>query len=213
MTALSQTTTRRTGSPGAVMRFLLAGLLALGVTGALFLFMRALIEVAAPPPEDAPPVERIVINFKIADREPAPVAVMDIPAVEPPPPFVQIRTPSAAVEGVEGVHLTPPIMAIQLDPITTPPVAFTIPSLTGRVEPVYPQRELARGIQGSCTVRYDILASGATANLQVLDCDSPGFARASFSAVQRWTHASDLGRPGHEIVRRGVETRLDFQLE
>lgn len=118
-----------------------------------------------------------------------------------------------AAPGVEALPLTTPVITFQAEPITAPPVSISLPPLTRRVDPVYPQREQSRGIEGSCTVRYDILASGATANVQVLACDSSGFARASVTAVERWSHASELGRPGHEIVRRGAETRLDFRLE
>lgn len=70
----------------------------------------------------------------------------------------------------------------------------TPPPLDTRVEPTYPRSELARGVQGDCTVRYDILASGRTANVSIIACDSAGFERASHEAVARRRRAGRTPR-------------------
>jgi len=163
-----------------------------------------------PAPEPMPVIE---ISFDIPEYEPTVTALPDIELVEPPPLHPSIRTPAQAAPGVEPITMGAPVTEYVVETIDTMPVSFTIPPLTSRVEPVYPQRELSRGIEGSCTVQYDILASGRTANARVLGCDSDGFARASLAAVARWSHAMEVGRPGGEVVRRGVQTQLEFQLE
>ena len=196
-----------------LLRFLVAGALAMIITAALFMLMQALINddtVPVPVPEPTP---TFVISFDIPDYKTTQMTLDDIEPVEPPPMHPTIRTPAQPAPGVEPMSMGALTIEYLVDPIAPPAVSFTIPPLTGRIDPVYPQRELTRGIQGSCTVQYDILASGRTANARVLACDSDGFARASLAAVARWTHAMEVGRPGDEVVRRGVQTQLDFLLE
>jgi protein TonB len=196
-----------------LLRFLVSGALAVIITAGLFMLMQALIHDDAAPLPAPEPTPVIQISFDIIDYKPTSLTLDDIEPVEPPPMNPTIRTPAQAAPGVEPISMGAPVIQYTVDPITPPAVSFTIPPLTSRVEPVYPQRELSRTIQGSCTVQYDILASGRTANARVLACDSDGFARASLAAVARWTHAIEMGRPGDEVVRRGVQTQLDFQLE
>lgn len=199
--------------PAARLRFLASSALAVIITAGLFLLMLALIhDDAAPEPVPAQ-MPRIAISFDIPDYNPVTDPRPEIEPVVAPPPQPTIPRTTQAAPGVESMTLGPPTINYTVEPISTPGVHISIPPLTGRVEPVYPQRELSRGIEGNCTVRYDILASGRTANLQVMACDSTGFARASLAAVARWSHATEMARPGDDIVRRGVETRLEFQLE
>lgn len=196
-----------------LLRFLVAGVLAMIITAALFMLMQALINDDAVPVPVPEPTPTFVISFDIPDYKAPQITLDDIEPVEPPPMHPTIRTPAQAAPGVEPIAMGTPVIQYAVDPIVPPTVSFTIPPLTTRVEPVYPQRERSRNIQGSCTVQYDILAAGRTANALVLACDSEGFARASLAAVARWTHAIEMGRPGDEVVRRGVQTQLDFQLE
>ena len=192
---------------------------ALGLAGAitftLFMVMQALIASDAPPPAEAaePPV--ITLSFDIPDHEPPREPRnprLDAP-VAPPPAAHRIIT-EAQPRPVEGGFATtaPRIdddaVMQGMDRIGMPP-----PPLDTRVEPVYPRRELARGVQGDCTIRYDILASGRTANLSVLACDSRGFEQASLEAVAGWSHAAARGEDPYAVVRRGVTTTLSFRLE
>ena len=62
-------------------------------------------------------------------------------------------------------------------------------------------------------VSYDILASGRTANIQIVRCDSDAFARATIAAVERWRHAADTTQAPGAVVRRGMVTELNFRLE
>jgi len=213
MTTLSPAAAGPTMSPAGLFRILVSAALAVIITAGLFLLMVALIHDDAAPAPHAPPTPQIDISFDIADRDPVRDPPQEIAPVEPPPPLPSIRRDTQTAPGVEPVSLGPPPIEYTVGAITPPMVTFTIPQLTDRVEPVYPQRELSRGIEGACTIQYDILASGRTANLQVLACDSDGFARASLAAVSRWTHAMEVGRPGGDIVRRGVQTQLDYRLE
>ncbi len=196
-----------------LLRLILAGGLAVIITVGLFMLMQALIHDESEPVPAGEPMPVIQISFDIPDHRLTQLTLDDIVAVEPPPPHPSIRAEAQTAPGVEPISMAPPVIEYVVETLDTMPISLTIPPLTTRVDPVYPQREQARGIQGTCTVQYDILASGRTANARVLACDSDGFARASLAAVARWSHAMEMGRPGDEVVRRGVQTQLDFRLE
>lgn len=59
-----------------------------------------------------------------------------------------------------------------------------------KVAPVYPQRALARGIEGDCTVRYNVTPQGTTRNVEVVpgQCIDPVFHRPSIEAAKRFKY-------------------------
>lgn len=199
---------------GHVLRVGLALALAAGVTAALFLLMRALIWVEDP----APPVVREVPTVTLSLVPEDVVATervlpTQVEAVEPPPMQTRLPADPADNPGASAVSTAPAAVEVELDDSLMQTLPMPPPPLRFRVSPDYPRMELARGREGSCTIQYDILANGRTANARALACDSVGFERASLAALDQWRHAVASGRPGEEIVRRGVQTTLDFRLE
>ena len=59
-----------------------------------------------------------------------------------------------------------------------------------KVAPIYPHRALARGIEGSCTVRYDVTALGTTRNIEVVEgqCVDAVFYKPSVEAAKRFKY-------------------------
>lgn len=80
-----------------------------------------------------------------------------------------------------------------------------------RVAPDYPQRAAARGVEGDCTIGFDVSPGGMPANVRVVACSSPLFARSSVRAVERWRYNPQVvdGRP---VWSFGVETSLEYEL-
>lgn len=201
---------------GSAVRVVAASGLAGVITVCLFGLMQALIASDAPPPTDGaePPV--VTISFDVPDREPPPRGPRDprLDAPIAPPPSAPRITAAAQARPAEG-GFAATVPAIETDAVMQglDRIALAPPPLATRVEPVYPRRELALGVQGDCTIRYDILASGRTANLSVLRCDTRGFERASLEAVAGWRHAAARGQDQGAVVRRGVTTTLSFRLQ
>ncbi|MFW6413240.1 MAG: energy transducer TonB, partial [Oceanicaulis sp.] len=81
-----------------------------------------------------------------------------------------------------------------------------------RIPPQYPPRAAERGIQGSCQVTFDVTPDGTPTNISILDCDSSLFERSTIRAVERWRYEPKV-QDGTAVWRRGVVTRLDYQLE
>lgn len=199
---------------GSLARWLSATFLACAITLAIFVFMRLLIHVDAVQiitPNETP---RIAIAEYVPDTRAQPRTPPEQIETLPPPASPQIVTERADLPAEEGTLSYAPSTVtptIDLTPVTGRLIAPT--PITFRTPPVYPSREQSRGITGSCTIRYDILASGQTANLEVTDCDSSGFARASLAAVQDWRHQAYRDRAPDEVVSRGATTTLVFDLE
>ena len=203
-----------TRAAGTLVRALAALGIAAAVTFALFSVMQALIATDEAPPAPVPAQPDITIRFQPPEIETVrPSREFTVEPVAPPPERRRLVV-DVQPRPVEGGYQTeaPPIdnsvVMAGVDAIPMPP-----PPLNVRVEPSYPRTELNRGVQGDCTVRYDILASGRTANAQVMGCDSRGFERASLQAVAQWRHAAATGGDPNAVVQRGVTTTLAFRLE
>lgn len=193
-------------------------LAAAAVTFALFALMQRLIEADVITLVQLEPVTRITINFQVEPVDPQPqyLGVDQVEPVTPPPatPRVEARAEGPGAINVAGVYERPtlnPGEVLHGQSIAVPPPPMTI--RTNPVYPVYPARELGRGVEVECKVSYDILASGATANIQVVRCDSAAFAGASMAAVERWRHAADTTRAPAAVIRRGMVTELSSRLE
>jgi protein TonB len=221
MTAAVFTASKAQLTPSAASRTLGAGLrliAALGLAGAitfsLFMVMQALIATEYAPEAEIEASE-VILSFHVPELEPTirPPRPDRVEPIQAPPPRPVIATDREAQPVEVGYSLTPPAIengAVMsgVDQIVLPP-----PPLDTRVEPTYPAREASRGVQGDCTIRYDILASGRTANLAVVACDARGFERASLEAVARWRHAAARNGDPNAVVRQGVTTTLSYRLE
>ena len=91
--------------------------------------------------------------------------------------------------GIEGDDIFPAILA----PII-------------RIEPFYPDRCLARGLEGSVLVEFDITPDGAVVNPRILSTSSKCFNKSVLQAVVRWRYS-----PPGKLVR-GQKTTLSFRL-
>ncbi|XBQ15009.1 MAG: TonB family protein [Oceanicaulis sp.] len=209
MSMVSDTAPARSGAP---VRWIPAVLGAAAVTAGLFLLMTWLIAEDIVRIEEPAGLEPMRISF-----DPEPIAIdegRDPPEridTEPPPPAPRIHTENAAPAPGPTVQPAPPRVEPVVELIGQ---GFTpAPPVDVRVPPAYPAREQGRGVEGDCTVRYDVTAAGQAVNLEVVRCDSSGFARATVDAVSQWRFAVSGGRASDEIVARGQTTTLQFRLD
>jgi periplasmic protein TonB len=82
-----------------------------------------------------------------------------------------------------------------------------------RVNPTYPPREAARGIEGWVRVQFDISPSGAVTNVVAVESE-PGtaFDKAATDAVARWRYNPSVEN-GQAVERVGMQTLIRFNLE
>ncbi len=81
-----------------------------------------------------------------------------------------------------------------------------------RIAPMYPENARRRGIEGTCIVQFDVNAQGITKNIEILDCSSPYFHRASINATARFRYQPRI-EEGKPVIVTGVKTRFRYKLE
>lgn len=129
------------------------------------------------------------------------------------------RAPAPAAEAPRLVETAPPPPAL-VEPAPSAPAAPATPVAGDRPMPIaeqspppqYPPAALRRGDAGTVVLRVDVDASGAPANVTVIErSGSRDLDRAAREAVSRWrfTPASSNGQP----VPGSIEIPFDFKPE
>lgn len=191
--------------------------LAAGATVALFMGMRALIDIGdVTLPEDVPDIDIVMIDQpEPYDPDGRINRFEDIADVPPPPPPELIEVDRTAPESeVQQVSYTLP--EIERPRIREGSGGLVSPDRTPapvvRVDPVYPARMAERGIDGQCTAIFDITPQGTTTNIRILSCSNVGFERATRQAVSRWRYQPQV-RDGEPVMFRGATTQLVYRLD
>ena len=81
-----------------------------------------------------------------------------------------------------------------------------------RVEPMYPRRAAAEGIEGWVLLQFDVSTTGATKNVKVIDANPARiFDRAAVRAVKKWKYRPKV-IDGKALEKRGLKVKLNFRL-
>jgi len=82
-----------------------------------------------------------------------------------------------------------------------------------RVNPTYPPREQARGIEGWVIVQFNVTAAGTVRDATVVDSEPKAvFDAAALEAIGRWRYNPRVDR-GIAVERVGLQTMIRFALE
>jgi protein TonB len=130
-----------------------------------------------------------------------------------PPPTVRLPVPHQTpnTEGIEPIVYEPPaIEPVRLtgmnNRVTDRPEQPIV-----RIEPIYPPRALERGLEGSCSVTFDLNTSGRPFNVRATGCTSSLFSRASVRSVQGWRYEPRIVG-GQAVERTGRTVLIEFNL-
>jgi len=197
-----------------------APLLAAGLmTFGLFTLMSALIASSPEAIIHKPPIP---VNLIRPPEPPKPIACQEskLPTLPDPAPVVT----------TEGIPVTTPLQHRPtllpgrvgpwfdgaepdfLDSSGGVPVADRGETPIVRVEPVYPQHALERGVEGWVDVEFTVTESGGIADPKILGSyPSAIFNRAALRAIGRWKYAPKIV-DGHPVARPGMRTRFRFEL-
>lgn len=189
------------GIPGSVL-----------VTGALFLFMAAMIkqEVRL---QDEKAAVKIDITAKIDDTDLTNAnrefkrPTLDTPP--PPPPAVNDPSNRPALDGVAAQ--IPTIEANLNIGSGFNPDRDAQPLV--RIPPQYPERCMSRAdASETVQVQFDVTPDGQTTNITVVDTTNSCLNRAAMRSVERWKYQPKIVDNKAEW-RRGVQTSVTFVLE
>ena len=187
---------------------------AAAVTVGLFVLMNNLIDIGPVAPDPVQELPPIVIMFDIKPEEPRErMTIEELDPVAPPPPVQRLDVDIAPVEAVTSEvswHLPPVEVAalnhsgglVNIDRNPVPSV---------RVPPVYPPAALSRGLEGQCSMLFDITPQGTTTNVRALDCTSSLFERAAINSVSRWRYNPQM-QDGQPTLFRGATTQIVFSV-
>lgn len=81
-----------------------------------------------------------------------------------------------------------------------------------KTPPVYPQRALDSGVQGECTVSYDVDPNGRVVSPQVAGQCHPLFIRPSLDAAKRFRYRPRVV-DGQAVTVRGVQNTFHYRIE
>jgi len=202
----------------SIVRLLVGAPLAAIITFLLFTLMQILIF------EDGTPLEDAGDDIRISISE--------------APEEIQARTRDQNIDEVEEVTPPPPPPDIEraradqpnesLSTVVGGLPEFDRPSLAGgdisfdvsdrdaqplvRIPPQYPPRAAERGLEGQCSVQFDVSPDGNPTNVSIMRCTNSVFERESIRAVERWRYEPRV-QDGVAQWRRGVQTQFDYNLD
>jgi protein TonB len=142
------------------------------------------------------------------------------------------RDPKIVREQPEVVPTGPPLIVDDFgDDVTAtvrpPPTKIVAPGREGgltmgidrevtplvRINPTYPPREQARGIEGWVLVQFSVTAAGTVRDAVVVESEPKSvFDAAALEAVGRWRYNPRVDR-GIAVDRVGLQTVIRFKLE
>ena len=195
----------------ALRRGLLSCLFSAAITVGLLLLMRHFVATTDAAYQEGPPSQKLVFSRTVEDPEPPPARTIVPPPVlliEPPRPV-----PDDVVIGDSGVPTTFDVVPPDVGEVdrAVSEARMPIPFLTPA--PEYPQRALARGIEGWVLVSFTIAATGTVADPMVVDANPSGvFDAAALRAVMRYRYRPQIVA-GVPTPTPGMLLRIYFELE
>ena len=199
---------------GNLARYSIGAVLALLVTGVLFLLMFSLIATR---------------DLSLDQRPLVPVADVMLGATE-----IEVRTSAQMPDKPEEPELPPPppnlpqqsafdvdtSISVSFAPVANLQIsAGNINVSDGeylpivKVAPIYPRRAQTRGVQGYCIVEYTVTRAGSTRDARATDCKPKGyFERASVKAAEKFKYKPRVV-DGKAIEVSGVRNKFTFTLE
>jgi periplasmic protein TonB len=178
---------------------------------ALFLGLWQLVSV----PFDAPVLEEARVIQFTPNRVMTPIVPRRTPKVQPPPPNIVViapRIPGTRTEPINPIPRQSP--QVIRPPRTAMPVGAdrdVVPLV--RIDPSYPPRAEANGIQGWVQVRFTVTAAGTVRDAIVVGSEPARvFDEAALEAVARWRYNPRVDG-GVAVERVGIETVIRFELE
>ena len=202
--------------PLAIARYVVSLLTAFTVVFSLFYLMQYLIATADRSLDEesvgrmlefirVPEVEEI--RRKEPPKKPPPP---DEPPPEPPPPQLENLNPEADTISVSAINIS---AGIELDRggFGLSNDGEYLPIV--KVQPIYPNRALTRGIEGHVIVEFTVTKQGTIKDIVVVKSQPPGiFDRSAIQAAAKFKYKPRV-IDGIAIEVPGVQNKITFEIE
>ncbi|MFQ5562989.1 MAG: energy transducer TonB [Parvularculaceae bacterium] len=179
------------------------------VTLGLFAMMSSFIRTEGPVLQKAKTTAPPVITAQMKPTEPRADKQKRPTPTETDPPDIYI--PPAGRQTPDGPTVTLPPRKINAGAPTVGTGGYDGPII--RTRPVYPQRCLARGVEGSVLVQFDVTPEGDVVNVRIIDSPDSCFNRAVLRSVTQWKYSPATDANGKPVMRYNVVSAVSFRLE
>lgn len=204
--------------PELAVRLLGALAVSAAVTLALLWAMQALISTAGQTLSEARRVHfvdfvRVEREEHVTHRRQRPPKPPPPKAPPPPPPQPRLQAPTPGTEPipVQAVPVSPRIELSATGINLAPAEGEYLPLV--KVQPVYPRRALARGIEGYVIVEFTVTRTGSVRDVRVVESNPPGvFDRAAVEAARKFRYKPRVV-DGQPIDVPGVRNKITFRIE
>ncbi|GGD17790.1 energy transducer TonB [Aquisalinus flavus] len=178
------------------------------ITAALFLVMGGLIksdDIIIGEPAETP-------TFSILREKPKPVDPIEpiektVTETPPPPPDMTWQRDDTGGPIVDATRPEKTITTVTPGDTGN----FNVNAAVLQTQPIYPPRCAGRGVEGSVTVIFDVLANGGVTNARIVRSSDSCFDRSALEAIRQWKYMPASGQSG--IIQRGVQKTFVFQLQ
>jgi protein TonB len=203
---------------GDAVRMVIGLLIGLVVTAALFWFMQYLIATADRNLNEG--ASGHLVDFVRLKRDES-IQRRQLKPKKPPPP--DAPPPQPPTPQLDSLNPNAEKIAISAAPVETDielSGGFSLGVGEGdylpivKVAPIYPQRALARGIEGYCVVQYTVTKNGTIRDPFVVEdqCTSSLFHRASVQASLKFKYKPRV-MDGQAVEVPGVQNKFTYEIQ
>lgn len=203
---------------GGIVRAVIGIVLGLAITAALFWTMQYLIETADKELDES--ARGHLIDFVRLKRDESIQRKQHKPKKPPPP---EAPPPQPPTPELDNLNPNAEKIAISAAPVETDiemSGGFSLGVGEGdylpivKVAPIYPQRALARGIEGYCVVEYTVTKQGTIRDPRVLEdqCTSSLFHRPSVQAALKFKYKPRV-IDGQAVEVPGVRNKFTYEIQ
>ena len=131
---------------------------------------------------------------------------------EEPPPEIELDQFNDAQVNADALNIQPSLTVdfSLLGPGLSASDGEYLPFV--KVQPLYPRRAQSRGVEGYCIVAYTVTASGSVKDVEVVDCSSRLFERASTQAAVKFKYKPRVVN-GVAVEVPNVKNKFNFKLQ
>jgi protein TonB len=202
------------------LRFPVAVVGAVAISGVLFAFLHALVSQRG---EIAEVTEAVKIEFtrlrqdtEVEKKKTEKAERVKAEQAPPPPMLALAKTsldPNAAGDAASAIATLVEAQTQQMGNLGGSGGADRDAVPLVRIEPDYPMQARQRGIEGWVVVEFTISTAGTVKDAAVV-ASEPGnvFDRAAVQAVRKWKYNPKVV-DGKAVERTGMKIRLDFEME
>jgi periplasmic protein TonB len=204
---------------GSIFRVFAGIVFGLAITAALFWVMQYMIEATDRQLDEAGSTH--LVDFVRLKRDET-VHRRELKPRKPPPPQSPPQPPSTPQ--LESLNPSAETIAISATPVETDieisDAGFSLGVGEGdylpivKVAPIYPERALARGIEGYCVVQYTVTRQGTIRDPFVIEdqCTNSMFHRPSLQAALKFKYKPRV-IDGQTVEVRGVRNKFTYLIE